>query len=73
MQARVDSLTVNQDMVSMELGSRIDQIRTQLGGDEGVEKYFNKPMFKLRQGMAADASGSEPYTTDAAADSVSDT
>ena len=49
MQARVDSLTINQDMVSMELGSRIDQIRTQLGGDEGVEKYFNKPMFKLRQ------------------------
>ena len=49
MQARVDSLTINQDMVSMELGSRIDQIRTQLGGDEGVEKDFNKPLFKLRQ------------------------
>ena len=49
MQARVDSLEVNNDMVSSELTNRIDQIRTQLGGDEQVEEYFGKPLYKLRQ------------------------
>lgn len=48
MQARVDSLSVNYDMVEGDLSSRIDQIRTQLGGDEEVEKYFGKPLYKLR-------------------------
>lgn len=49
MQSRVDSLTVNNDMVEGELAQRLDQVRTQLGGDEGVEAYFGKPMYKLRQ------------------------
>ena len=40
MQARLDSLSINQDMVTGELSQRLDQIRTQLGGDEEVEKYF---------------------------------
>ena len=48
-QARIDSLTVNNDMVESELRSRVDNIRTQLGGDENVEKYFGKPLYKLRQ------------------------
>ena len=49
MQARVDSLTVNNDMVSSNLTQRIDWFRTQLGGDEEMEKYFGKPLYKLRQ------------------------
>ncbi|MCM1177868.1 MAG: peptidylprolyl isomerase [Clostridium sp.] len=49
MQARVDSLTVNEDQVAAEMSSRMDQLRTQLGGDDEVERYFNKPMYKLRQ------------------------
>ena len=49
MQARIDSLTVNNDMVEGEMSQRIDQIRTHLGGDEEVEKYFGKPLYKLRQ------------------------
>ncbi len=49
MQARVDSLTVNQDMVTSTLAQRIDQMRTQLGGDDNVEKAYGKPMYKLRQ------------------------
>ena len=49
MQARIDSLEMNNDMVSSELNNRIDQIRTQLGGDEQVEEYFGKPLYKLRQ------------------------
>ena len=49
MQARVDSLNVNQDMVEGELRNRIDNVRTQLGGDDAVESYFGKPIHKLRQ------------------------
>ena len=48
MQARIDSISVNEDMVSGELSQRIDQIRTSLGGDAEVEKYFGKPLYKLR-------------------------
>ncbi|MCQ2116135.1 MAG: peptidylprolyl isomerase [Bacteroidales bacterium] len=49
MQARIDSLSVNSDMVESELRQRIDQIRTSLGGDAEVEAYFGKSLFKLRQ------------------------
>ena len=49
MQARVDSIAVNNDMVEGELRNRFDNVRTQLGGDEEVEKYFGKPIHKLRQ------------------------
>ena len=49
MQSRIDSLTVNQDMVSSALTQRIDQFRQALGGDEQVEEYFGKPLYKLRQ------------------------
>ena len=49
MQARVDSLTVNNDMVSGSLTQRMDWFRTQLGGDEEMEKYFGKPLYRLRQ------------------------
>jgi len=48
-QARLDSLKVNDDMVNAEMTQRLDQVRTQLGGDEEVEKYFGKPLYKLRQ------------------------
>ena len=49
MQSRIDSLTVNNDMVEASLNQRMDQVRTSLGGDEQVESYFGKPMYKLRQ------------------------
>lgn len=49
MQARLDSLTVNSDNVEGQLSNRMDQIRTSLGGDEEVEKYFGVSMLKLRQ------------------------
>ena len=49
MQARVDSLTVNSDMVQGNLTQRMDWFRTQLGGDEEMEKTFGKPLYKLRQ------------------------
>ena len=49
MQARLDSLAVNQDMVEGELRNRVDMLRSNLGGDEAVEKEFGKPLYKLRQ------------------------
>ena len=49
MQARVDSLTISNDIVDGNLNQRMDWFRTQLGGDEEMEKYFGKPMYKLRQ------------------------
>ena len=49
MQARVDSIAVNNDVVESELRNRMDNVRTQLGGDDGVEEYFKKPLHKLRQ------------------------
>ena len=49
LQARLDSLSVNQDMVENQLAQQIDRMRTGLGGDEAVEEYFGKPLYKLRQ------------------------
>ena len=49
MQARLDSLAVNSDMVDGELSSRIDMLKTNLGGEEAVVKQFGKPIYKLRQ------------------------
>ena len=49
MQARVDSLTVNNDMVEGELKNRMDNVKTSLGSEEAVEEYFGKPLHKLRQ------------------------
>lgn len=48
MQARVDSLSVNNDMVESQLSQQIDQIRSRVGGDDQVEKYFGKPLHKIR-------------------------
>ena len=49
MQARVDSLVVNNDMVESELSNRIDMLKSSLGGEEAVEQQFGKPIYKLRQ------------------------
>ena len=49
MQSRVDSLKVNNDMVETNLRERVDNIRSFYGGEEGVEKQFGKPLYKLRQ------------------------
>jgi len=49
LQARLDSLNVDREMVNAELNQRLDQVRTAMGGDEEVEEYFGKPIYKLRQ------------------------
>lgn len=49
MQARIDSLTINQDMVATQLDGRLDEVRTALGGDDKVAEYFGKSLYRLRQ------------------------
>ena len=49
MQARVDSLTVNQEMVEAQLTQQMDRVRSALGGDDAVAEYFGKPVYRLRQ------------------------
>lgn len=49
MQARIDSLTVSNDVVASNVNMRIDNVKTSLGGEEAVEEYFGKSLFKLRQ------------------------
>ena len=49
MQARIDSLAVNNDMVEGELSNRLDMLKTNLGGEDEVVKQFGKPIYKLRQ------------------------
>lgn len=49
MQARIDSLSVNQEMVNSSLEQRMAQIQTNFGGDDEVEKFYGKPVYKLRQ------------------------
>ena len=54
MQARVDSLVLNDEMVEAELSNRIDMLKTNLGGEEAVEKEFGKPIYRLRQEWRSD-------------------
>ena len=49
MQARIDSLSVNQEMVNSSLEQRMAHIQTNFGGDDEVEKFYGKPIYKLRQ------------------------
>jgi len=48
-QAKLDSLTVNPEMVEANLNQRISTIMSQLGGEAEMEKYFGRPVNKLRQ------------------------
>lgn len=49
MQARLDSLSVNKDMVQSQVDERINYFRMTLGGDEAVEAYMGKTMYRLRK------------------------
>lgn len=49
MQARLDSLTVNADMVEANLNDQMARVRTALGGDEQAEAYFGKSLYQMRK------------------------
>ena len=44
-QAKLDSLTVSEDNVEMELQQRMSSILTSLGSESAVEKQFKKPKY----------------------------
>lgn len=48
-QARLDSLTVNQDAVESNLNQRVQEAMTQLGGEKATEAYFKKPIYMIKQ------------------------
>ena len=47
-QAKKDSLQVNDANVEQVLTQRIDEAYSALGGEKGVTEYFHKPLYKLR-------------------------
>ena len=49
MQARIDSLTVDNNMVENGISQQADRMLTYLGGEDKVEEYFGKPLYRLRQ------------------------
>lgn len=49
MQARIDSLSVNNEYVNSMLRAKVDELRQALGGEKEMETYFGKPLYKLRQ------------------------
>ncbi len=48
-QARLDSLTVNNESVEQELSNRVQRAMQNLGGEKAMEEYFKKPLFKIKQ------------------------
>lgn len=54
MQARVDSIEVNNDMVESNLDDYMANILTYYGGEEGVEQQYGKSVYKLRQQFRKD-------------------
>jgi len=54
MQARVDSLVLNNEMVESNLDDYMANILTYYGGEDGVRKQYGKPVYKLRQELRKD-------------------
>ena len=48
-QARVDSLTVNQDQANAQLEQYVAEMLTRAGGEDQLAEYLGKPLYKLRQ------------------------
>jgi len=48
-QARIDSITVTDDVVEGEVNMRINEVIRQAGSEEMLEEYFNKSMVEIRQ------------------------
>lgn len=51
MQARIDSLAVNQDMVTNAMNQRIDEMIAYYGGQAALEERLQKPLYKIRDEM----------------------
>lgn len=48
-QARLDSLMVDEAQVEMAMTQRMNELYSSLGGEAQIEQYFKKPIHKLKQ------------------------
>ena len=48
-QSRLDSLEAGEGEVEMELEDYIQRYKTHFGSEKGMEEYFKKPIFRIRQ------------------------
>ena len=53
-QARIDTVEVQQSMISSEVDGRINQLIANFGSKEKVEEYFRMPMPRLREKLTED-------------------
>jgi len=53
-QARIDTVEVQQSMISNEVDGRINQLIANFGSKEKVEEYFRMPMPRLREKLTED-------------------
>ncbi len=51
-QADIDTVEVQESMVSLAVDQRVNYMITNLGSKEKVEEYFRKPMSEFRSGLA---------------------
>ncbi len=50
-QAEVDSLTVEQNTIEMELNRRLDEFIRQIGTQEALEQYFHKSIYEIKEDL----------------------
>lgn len=50
-QAKLDSLTVSETVLSQQVEARIKYLISQIGSKEKLEEYFNKPLSKIKETM----------------------
>lgn len=51
-QAKIDSLTVSDDEINMQVDARVDVFVQQLGGIAELEKYLNKNIYDIKKDLA---------------------
>ncbi|MGE0078862.1 MAG: peptidylprolyl isomerase [Bacteroidales bacterium] len=50
-QSKVDSLTINDASVDMEIDRRLKYFINQIGSEKGLEEYFKKPMYEIKDDL----------------------
>ncbi|MGD9977221.1 MAG: peptidylprolyl isomerase [Bacteroidales bacterium] len=50
-QSKIDSLTVNDASVEMEIDRRLKYFVNQIGSEKGLEDYFNKPIYEIKDDL----------------------
>ena len=51
-QAKIDSLEVTEEEVNMQVDQKISYFINQIGGEENLIRYFNKPIYEIKEDLA---------------------